>query len=183
MTEVANGTPPLAPNGPSSISVTNGVNGTDHSNGTNGVDQAAKFLDGLIYPPPDIRSTFILLAIRVPVLLLLMKLYLIGIIDKTAALIAKHPNPQSIETKIQGRAATDTRFAFANTNDAYHAYYQHQIQEYKETGGPTTDGQLTDVKIDEATKEKDEDEGKPKGARPPEYEFLAETPAANSVDL
>ena len=53
----------------------------------------------IILPPPEIRS----------------------IVDKTASFVAKSPKPEAFEDKMRARQATDSRFAFMNKEDAYHA--------------------------------------------------------------
>jgi hypothetical protein len=55
--------------------------------------------DGLILPPPEIRS----------------------IVDRTASFVAKSPKPELFVDKIRAREKSDSRFAFLNKEDAYHA--------------------------------------------------------------
>lgn len=72
---------------------------------------------GIIYPPPEVRS----------------------IVDKTATFVAR--NGPEFEEKIRGNEITNTKFNFLNTNDPYHAYYQHKVKEIaegKETESPVT---------------------------------------------
>lgn len=79
-------------------------------NGNTDASTKEAYLEGMIYPPPDIRS----------------------IVDKTASFIAKHPNPAAFTDKIRQREKTDSKFSFLNESDAYHAYYQHRITQFKD---------------------------------------------------
>ena len=85
-------------------------NGSNGSNGNEDPSTKEAYLEGMIYPPPDIRS----------------------IVDKTASFIAKHPNPAAFTDKIRQREKTDSKFSFLNESDAYHAYYQHRITQFKD---------------------------------------------------
>lgn len=128
----------------------------------------------MIYPPPDIRS----------------------IVDKTASFIAKNPNPAAFEEKIRAREKTDSRFSFLNENDAYHAYYRHRIQVFKEGGGaatPTTAAGGAAVAGGDATSAASRaiagaageivDEGRPTVPQPRPFEFInTERPHMAAVD-
>ncbi|KAL8286882.1 hypothetical protein RQP46_003888 [Phenoliferia psychrophenolica] len=114
---------------------------------------ADDFLD-VILPPPEIRS----------------------IVDRTAAFVAKSPNPDTFEEKIRAREKTDSRFAFLNKTDAYHPYYQHRLEAFR--GGAVLEAKAAEASTAEPEKE---DEGPPK---PPALEFLVENPPSmNAVDL
>ncbi|KAM0750422.1 hypothetical protein T439DRAFT_289553 [Meredithblackwellia eburnea MCA 4105] len=121
---------------------------------------ADEFLD-VILPPPEIRS----------------------IVDKTAAFVAKSSTPETFEDKIRAKEKTDSRFAFLNKTDAYHAYYQHRLQAFR--SGETLDAKgSADAKDSNgaaAQGAEKEDEGPP---QPPPREFLVDNPPAiNAVDL
>ncbi|CAN1835963.1 Probable splicing factor 3A subunit 1 [Linum perenne] len=60
---------------------------------------------GIIHPPPDIRN----------------------IVDKTAQFVAK--NGPEFEKRIMAHNANNAKFNFLNSNDPYHAYYQHRLSE------------------------------------------------------
>ncbi|WAR56229.1 hypothetical protein PtB15_7B74 [Puccinia triticina] len=131
---------------------------------SNELIQSNKYLDGLIYPPPEIRS----------------------IVDKTAAFIAKNQNPKLFEDKIRQREKTDSRFSFLNPEDAYNPYYQHRIEIIKNGGDPSQPASSSKTNpANPAT-------GPPKpedADRPPEpvaLDFLIESsqmPKINTVDL
>lgn len=156
------------------MAIANGVNGVA-SNGANGVDSPApeagasgeSFVDGMIYPPPDIRS----------------------IVDKTAAFTAKNANPASFEEKIKARQADDNRFSFINEDDAYNAYYQFRVRFYKEGGtdaapsgkdGTASAGAAAGSRGAAAEVV---DEGRPKVPQPRPFEFItSEKPPMAPVD-
>lgn len=124
--------------------------------------------EGIILPPPDIKS----------------------IVDKTAAFIAKNPNPQAFEEKIRAREKTDSRFGFLNSDDAYHAYYQNRLKAFRDgTAGSSTPnsaaaaagaaaGQPTADAVTAATRAlagaagEIVDEGKPTIPEPKPFEFI-----------
>ncbi|MBW0465738.1 hypothetical protein O181_005453 [Austropuccinia psidii MF-1] len=126
--------------------------------------QSQKYLDGLIYPPPEIRS----------------------IVDKTAAFIAKNPNPKLFEEKIRQREKTDTRFSFLSPDDAYNPYYRHRIECIKngdpnQSSTPITRNESGSIAVN-ASKADDKD----KPPEPTPLQFLIEPsqiPKINSVDL
>ncbi|KAK9894582.1 hypothetical protein P389DRAFT_197871 [Cystobasidium minutum MCA 4210] len=130
--------------------------------------------EGIILPPPDIKS----------------------IVDKTAAFIAKNPNPAAFEEKIRAREKTDSRFGFLNGTDAYHAYYQNRVKAFREgTGGSTPvgaggagAGAGTDA-VSAATKAlagaagEMVDEGRPTVPEPRPFDFIStEKPHMAAVD-
>lgn len=119
------------------------------------------FLAGLILPPPEIR----------------------GIVDKTAAFIAKNAQPAVFEDKMRAREKTDSRFAFMNKADAYHAYYQHALAEErrKVKSGEVVEAKKVEV-ASAVQEQQDEQERRP--TEPPALEFLIDTPPTiNAVDL
>ncbi|GAA6028738.1 hypothetical protein JCM8097_007370 [Rhodosporidiobolus ruineniae] len=120
---------------------------------------AAPPADGtLILPPPAIKA----------------------IVDKTAKFIAASNQTSMLEEKMRAREKTDTRFAFLNPADPYHAYYQdrlaafragEQLEQEEEAKTNGVDGQV-----------KDESDGRP--PEPPALQFLVEDPPKiNAVDL
>ncbi|GAA5825145.1 hypothetical protein JCM11251_006118 [Rhodosporidiobolus azoricus] len=112
----------------------------------------------IILPPPAIKS----------------------IVDKTAAFIAKSANTGMLEEKMRAREQTDSRFAFLNPADPYHAYYQDRLSAFKA-------GEQLEQKADEKVngvdgQAKEESDGRP--PEPPALEFLVEDPPKiNAVDL
>lgn len=127
----------------------------------------------VILPPPEIKS----------------------IVDKTAAFIAKNANP-ALEQRLREREKTDSRFAFMNPADAYHAYYKQRVNDVRagNVGSPAPDGTATETKstadavVDSATGSAQEaagdaaEAGKP--VEPPSLEFLADLPPnIQAVDL
>lgn len=122
------------------------------------VSTKESYVDGMIYPPPDIRS----------------------IVDKTAAFTAKNANPSSFEDKIRARQAADNRFNFINADDAYNAYYLNRVKFYKDGGvdaAPGKDGTPADAAntasraIAGAAAEM-VDEGRPKVPQPRPFQFI-----------
>ncbi|GAA5908748.1 hypothetical protein JCM6882_008195 [Rhodosporidiobolus microsporus] len=103
-----------------------------------------------------------------------------GIVDKTAAFIAKSANTSMLEEKMRAREQTDSRFAFLNPADPYHAYYQDRLNAFK--AGEQLE-QKTEEKADGVNgAAKDESDGRP--PEPPALEFLVEDPPKiNAVDL
>lgn len=123
---------------------------------------ADDFLESVILPPPDIKK----------------------IADRTAAFVAKNPTPEVFEDKIRTREKTNSRFAFLNKTDAYHAYYQGRLEAERRgeglesTAAGAKELRLAEEKAEEAEKQ---EAGPPK---PPQLEFVVEQPPAmNAVDL
>lgn len=124
---------------------------------------------GIIYPPPDIR----------------------GIVDKTAAFVAR--TGTQFEARIRAEEKGNSKFAFLNESDPYHAYYRSKIEAVKsgEAAAPGTPGAGDGAKegivarMDgkEAADEErvKEEEGKPE--EPPVFEFSADLPNITAVDL
>ncbi|KAH9465207.1 hypothetical protein MJO28_006995 [Puccinia striiformis f. sp. tritici] len=145
--------------------ITDNIERTEQKDESNELIQSNKYLDGLIYPPPEIRS----------------------IVDKTAAFIAKNQNPQLFEDKIRQREKTDSRFSFLNPDDAYNPYYRHRIEIIKNGGDPSQPASTskTNPNTSAAGGSKSEEDAD----RPPEpitLEFLIEPsqmPKINAVDL
>ncbi|GAA6011681.1 hypothetical protein JCM10207_004207 [Rhodosporidiobolus poonsookiae] len=102
-----------------------------------------------------------------------------AIVDKTAAFIAKSTNTL-LEDKMRAREKTDSRFAFFNPEDPYHAYYQDRLQAFRAGEQPE---QKPDDKVGEVNgAAKDDSDGRP--PEPPALEFLVEDPPKiNAVDL
>lgn len=149
----------------SSMQIENGEPNPDQNQEeeSNELIDSQKYVEGLIYPPPEIRT----------------------IVDKTAAFIAKNPNPQLFEDKIRQREKTDSRFSFLSPDDAYNAYYRHQIQSIKngDVPNPTAPNNTT-TSSSAAPVTNDADPDKP--PEPAPLAFLIEPdqmPKINSVDL
>lgn len=124
-------------------------------NPTTPVTNAAMSEATLILPPPVIKA----------------------IVDKTAAFIAKSNNAAMLEEKFKQREKTDSRFAFMNESDPYHAYYADRLAAFKAGEQPE---QKPEDK--EGADGKAEDDGRP--PQPPALEFLVEDPPKiNAVDL
>ncbi|KAG0152101.1 hypothetical protein CROQUDRAFT_667447 [Cronartium quercuum f. sp. fusiforme G11] len=124
--------------------------------------ESDKYLEGLIYPPPEIRT----------------------IVDKTAGFIAKNSNPQLFEDKIRQREKSDDRFSFLNPDDAYHAYYRHQIQSIK--SGTAIVPQPSSTAPNGASSSAPAQSDPDKPPEPTSLQFLIEPgqmPKINSVDL
>ncbi|KAG8916167.1 SF3a splicing factor complex subunit [Tulasnella sp. 418] len=154
--EVAN--PPSLANGHAGT-----VNG-DNSQTQNGssAPSASKYIAGLIYPPPDIRT----------------------IIDRTAAFVARSANPPQFEEKIREKHRQDPKFSFVNSSDPYHAYYRHKIQRIQE-GEEDEVGEAA-KKDGEAGQSEPEivfTKGKEIPKEPPPPEFTLDKPHISALDL
>ena len=55
------------------------------------------------------------------------------IVDKTASFVAR--NGPEFEHRIRQNEVKNPKFNFLNLTDAYHAYYQHKVKEFKEGKG------------------------------------------------
>jgi hypothetical protein len=159
------------------------------STGQDGTDQV--FVDGLIYPPPEVKGASIdsqlgelarVYVARDP------RFYeagslpsrLLVLVDKTAAYIANQPNPTALEAKIRAREGKTAKLGFLLPEDPYHAYYRHRLTLVQK--GEATPG--TPQAADAAPAQKEEpDDGRPKGPEPAPYDFLVEVPKINAVDL
>ncbi|EGF97029.1 uncharacterized protein MELLADRAFT_46247, partial [Melampsora larici-populina 98AG31] len=148
-----------------SMDIENGETNQDQNQEkeSNELIDSQKYVEGLIYPPPEIRT----------------------IVDKTAAFIAKNPNPQLFEDKIRQREKTDSRFSFLSPDDAYNAYYRHQIQSIKNGDVPNVPAPNNATNSSSAAPvTTDADPDKP--PEPAPLPFLIEPdqmPKINSVDL
>lgn len=115
---------------------------------------------GIIYPPPEVRN----------------------IVDKTASFVAR--NGPEFEHRIRQNEVNNPKFNFLNPADAYHAYYQHKVKEFKEGKGQepvASKGSLQllralqePVKIPEVFIPKDP---------PPEFEFIVDPPSISAYEL
>ena len=56
--------------------------------------------------------------------------------DKTASFVAR--NGPEFEHRIRQNEVNNPKFNFLNPTDAYHAYYQHKVKEFKEGKGEMT---------------------------------------------
>ncbi|GAA5922973.1 hypothetical protein JCM3775_006205 [Rhodotorula graminis] len=101
-----------------------------------------------------------------------------AIVDKTAAFVAKSANPALLEEKFKLREKSDSRFAFVNADDPYHAYYADRLAAFK--AGEQPEQKPEEKEAEDAAKA--EDDGRP--PEPPALEFLVEDPPKiNAVDL
>ena len=101
-----------------------------------------------------------------------------AIVDKTAAFVAKSANPALLEEKFKLREKSDSRFAFVNAEDPYHAYYADRLAAFK--AGEQPEQKPEEKEAEDAAKA--EDDGRP--PEPPALEFLVEDPPKiNAVDL
>ncbi|CAL1530575.1 unnamed protein product [Lymnaea stagnalis] len=66
---------------------------------------------GIIYPPPEVRN----------------------IVDKTASFVAR--NGPEFENRIRQNEVNNPKFNFLQPTDAYHGYYQHKVEEFKQGRG------------------------------------------------
>lgn len=57
----------------------------------------------------------------------------IDIVDKTASFVAR--NGPEFENRIRQNEINNSKFNFLNPADAYHAYYQHKVKEFREGKG------------------------------------------------
>ncbi|XP_025079375.1 splicing factor 3A subunit 1-like [Pomacea canaliculata] len=119
----------------------------------------SKPIIGIIYPPPEVRN----------------------IVDKTASFVAR--NGPEFENRIRQNEINNSKFNFLNPADAYHAYYQHKVKEFREGKGqePAVPKILFQhqrpqepVKIPEVFVPKDP---------PPEFEFVADPPSISAYEL
>lgn len=140
-----------------------------------------KYIEGLIYPPPDIRSMWTMQGRRSTN----ADGYrdIVAIIDRTAAFVARSANPPQFEEKIREKHRQDPKFSFVNPTDSYHPYYRHRIDKIQsgeeeevtqddKKEGPTTqdDGIFESIKS-----------GIPR--EPPPQEFVLDKPSITALDL
>ncbi|KAG8883112.1 SF3a splicing factor complex subunit [Tulasnella sp. 331] len=142
------------------------INGADHEESASTAPvKASKYIEGLIYPPPDIRT----------------------IIDRTAAFVARSANPPQFEEKIREKHRQDPKFSFVNSTDSYHAYYRHRIdriqsgEEEEVTQDDKKDGQnATDAAGEVDGLFEGGNSGIPK--EPPAQEFVLDKPPLSALD-
>ncbi|XP_050389734.1 splicing factor 3A subunit 1 [Patella vulgata] len=126
------------------------------------VPPPSKPVIGIIYPPPEVRN----------------------IVDKTASFVAR--NGPEFENRIRQNEVNNPKFNFLSENDAYHAYYQHKVKEFKEGRGqeplaPKPGGQSLARQPQEQTIKLAE-VFVPKEP-PPEFEFVVDPPSISAYDL
>lgn len=68
--------------------------------------------------------------------------------DKTASFVAR--NGPEFEHRIRQNEVNNPKFNFLNPADAYHAYYQHKVKEFKEGKGEQTAESVTSVCLEHA---------------------------------
>ncbi|KAG9043150.1 SF3a splicing factor complex subunit [Tulasnella sp. UAMH 9824] len=147
------------------------TNGLDGANGHSGDDTPApsssppktsKYIEGLIYPPPDIRT----------------------IIDRTASFVARSADPTQFEEKLREKHRQDPKFTFVNPTDAYHAYYRHRIEKIK--SGEEEPEVQESKKEEEIVQAPDAPFARTKEAipkEPPAQEFVLAKPSLTALDL
>jgi len=116
---------------------------------------------GIIYPPPEVRN----------------------IVDKTASFVAR--NGPEFENRIRQNEVSNPKFNFLQPTDAYHAYYQHKVGEFKEGRGqepqaPKPQGSYLGLRPPDAPKIVETFVPK---EPPPEYEFMCDPPSISAYDL
>ncbi|KAF8520200.1 Pre-mRNA splicing factor PRP21 like protein-domain-containing protein [Hysterangium stoloniferum] len=143
----------------------NGIdkNGSTFENGTPRPAGAARFVSGLILPPPEIKS----------------------VIDRTAGFVARSANPPQFEDKIRENQRHDPKFSFLNVADPYHAYYRHRMEgvmngDIMEEATPGAKGPGQEMQIDESDLLS---KVKTYGKEPPPSEFHLDLPNISGVDL
>lgn len=98
------------------------------------------------------------------------------------------------ETRIRHNEANNPKFNFLNSNDPYHAYYQHKLKDFRE-GNSTTEppvlsslqeqqqqNQLQQQKQQQSLQSQITDTFVPKDP-PPAPQFMAEPPSISAFDL
>ncbi|RDD44977.1 Splicing factor 3A subunit 1 [Trichoplax sp. H2] len=133
-------------------------------------EEPSKPVIGIIYPPPEVRN----------------------IVDKTASFVAR--NGLEFETRIRHNEANNPKFNFLNSNDPYHAYYQHKLINFRE-GNSTTEPpvplslqeqqqqhQLQQQKQQQSIQSQITETFIPKDP-PPAPQFIAEPPSISAFDL
>nr|GAT61226.1 predicted protein [Mycena chlorophos] len=112
--------------------------------------------NGLILPPPDIKS----------------------VIDRTALFVARSADPPSFENKIREGQRSDPKFSFLNPADPYHGYYRHKMDRiaHGDIGDDAKEKQENGV-VDEAAEPIDV------GVEPPQLEFVLDLPNISAIDL
>lgn len=136
-----------------------------------------KFKEGLIYPPPDMRSE------SEDEILWVSANKFSGIIDKTAGVIAKSPNASALEDKIRQTQATDPRFAFLNDEDPYHLYYRWKVAVSQEEAEDIAKGIVPAAAAAPAAKASEEPEDLMPGYEPKAWEFKVDLPGVTAADL
>ncbi|KAK0395631.1 hypothetical protein QR680_001366 [Steinernema hermaphroditum] len=118
-------------------------------------------MDGVICPPPDIRT----------------------IVDKTASFVAR--NGVEFENKIREKEANNARFSFLQPSDPYHAYYRSKVQLLKNAGGSAPGAPLVapSTQIPKAVFEHYKQAEFVPRDPPPPFEYCAEPSSVNAFDL
>ncbi|KAG9001555.1 SF3a splicing factor complex subunit [Tulasnella sp. 427] len=144
-----------------SVDEANGHAADGDQTSSNAQSKTSKYIEGLIYPPPDIRT----------------------IIDRTASFVARSADPTQFEEKLREKHRQDPKFTFVNPTDAYHAYYRHRIEKI-ESGEEEPEVQETKkeepVQAPEATFSATKDII-PK--EPPPQDFVLDKPSLTALDL
>lgn len=118
---------------------------------TNAVDTTGKVPDGIVLPPKDIRA----------------------IVEKTAGYVAR--NGPVFEDRIRDKEASNPKFSFLSSNDAYAPFYQWRLSEVRAGRNADLSGKIGNAVAPAA---------KPKGPEPPpEFQFSARMPNISALDL
>ncbi|KAF9521059.1 hypothetical protein BS47DRAFT_1370221 [Hydnum rufescens UP504] len=156
--------PPVTNGGISDLSPSLNGSGDDvMANGDSTLKSVPKFISGMIYPPPELRT----------------------IIDSTAGFVAVSANSVQFEEKIRENHRQDPKWSFLNAADPYHAYYRHRIEKIREGG----DAAALDAK--EAAAASSAASAQIKGntpldstpREPPTLPFVLDVPHKNALDL
>ncbi|KAF8590517.1 hypothetical protein K439DRAFT_1403640 [Ramaria rubella] len=141
----------------------NGIVNGGSENGTIKPTGAARFVSGLILPPPEIKS----------------------VIDRTAGFVARSANPPQFEDKIRENQRHDPKFSFLNSADPYHGYYRNRMERIIDgdigdegTLGVKDGGQETPMDAELLVSK-----AKTYGKEPPQAEFILELPNISAIDL
>jgi hypothetical protein len=114
--------------------------------------------------------------------ILLIRAYIIAVIDRTALFVARSANPPQFEDKIREGQRSDPKFSFLNPADPYHAYYRHRMDKVAQ-------GDLGDEASPEKEGKGEGEEGAEPaefvdiGLEPPPPEFIMDLPNISSIDL
>ncbi|KAF8333989.1 Pre-mRNA splicing factor PRP21 like protein-domain-containing protein [Cantharellus anzutake] len=149
-----------SPNGRSASPASAVNSGAPEAGTTNGAEPAKpKFIVGMIYPPPDIRT----------------------IVDSTAGFVAVSANPIQFEEKIRENHRQDPKFSFLNPADPYHAYYRHRIERTREGDVDGADRSVVPTPAAETARPDGPLSTAPK--EPPTLPFVVEVPHKSALDL
>uniref|UniRef100_UPI00358F1148 splicing factor 3A subunit 1-like n=1 Tax=Myxine glutinosa TaxID=7769 RepID=UPI00358F1148 len=125
-------------------------------------DDPSKSVVGIIYPPPEVRN----------------------IVDKTASFVAR--NGPEFEARIRQNEINNSKFNFLTSNDPYHAYYRHKVNEFREGKAQEPSAAVPKVMQQQLVQKFQtqvvQDAVVPKEP-PPDWEFMADPPSIAAFDL